>query len=160
MKKILLILMAMVAFGIQNISAQDGIKIVTNHPDFKVKVVRCAVSGTTAIIDLNFINIGSNDIDELVVYGGAAKSEAIDSDGNIYNENNIKVKLSKETEYHNYRCPLSMPTDVPMKITVKLENFSKAAEAIARLKLTVNCRPWGLTEDKPLRISNIPITRE
>ena len=125
-----------------------------------MKVVRCAVSGTTAIIDLNFINIGSNDIDELVVYGGAAKSEAIDSDGNIYNENNIKVKLSKETEYHNYRCPLSMPTDVPMKVTVKLENFSKAAETIARLKLTVNCRPWGLTEDKPLRISNIPITRE
>ena len=153
-------MMAMFAFGWQNVSAQDGIKIVTNHPDFKVKVARCAVSGTTAIIDLNFINIGSNDIDELVVYGGAAKSEAIDSDGNIYNENNIKVKLSKETEYHNYRCPLSMPTDVPMKVTVKLENFSKAAETIARLKLTVNCRPWGLTEDKPLRISNIPVTRE
>lgn len=104
MKKILLILMAMFAFGWQNVSAQDGIKIVTNHPDFKVKVVRCAVSGTTAIIDLNFINIGSNDIDELVVYGGAAKSEAIDSDGNIYNENNIKVKLSKETEYHTFFC--------------------------------------------------------
>ena len=37
MKKILLILMAMFAFGIQNVSAQDApLKIVTNHPDFKL----------------------------------------------------------------------------------------------------------------------------
>ena len=40
MKKILLFLMVMFAFGIQNVSAQDGIKIITNHPDFKIKVKR------------------------------------------------------------------------------------------------------------------------
>ena len=28
----------MFAFGLQNVSAQDGIKIITNHPDFKIKV--------------------------------------------------------------------------------------------------------------------------
>ena len=160
MKKVLLILMAMFAFGLQNVSAQDGIKIVTNHPDFKVKVNRCVASGNTVIIDLSFINEGSNDIDELNVFGGAGKSSAIDSDGNTYESNNIKVKLSKENEYHNYLTTLSMPTDVPMKVSVRLDNVSKTAEAIARLKLIVKCRPWGLSDDKPVRISNIPISRD
>ena len=160
MKKILLIMMAIFAFGLQNANAQDGIKIVTNHPDFKIKVNRCVASGNTVIIDLSFINQGSNDIDEVNVFGGQGKSEAIDSDGNTYVGNNIKVKLSKENDYHNYLCPLSMPTDVPMKVSVKLDNVSKTAEAIARLKLIVKCRPWGLNDDKPIRISNIPISRE
>ena len=40
MKKILLILMAIFAFGLQNASAQDGIKIITGHPDFKIQIKR------------------------------------------------------------------------------------------------------------------------
>ncbi len=57
MKKLLLILMAMFAFGIQNVSAQDApLKIVTNHPDFNIKISRCVANGKTVIIDLLLIN--------------------------------------------------------------------------------------------------------
>ena len=53
MKKILLILMAMLALGWQNVNAQDApIKIVTGHPDFKIQIKRCAASGNTVIIDM------------------------------------------------------------------------------------------------------------
>ena len=48
MKKILLILMAMFAIGLQNVNAQDApLKIVTNNPDFTIKVKRCAASEKT-----------------------------------------------------------------------------------------------------------------
>ena len=58
MKKILLVLTAMFAFGLQNTDAQDApIKIVTGHPDLKVKVNRCEASGNLVIIDLTFTNI-------------------------------------------------------------------------------------------------------
>ena len=68
MKKILLILVAMFAFGIQNVSAQDApLKIVTNHPDFNIKVKRCAASGKTLVIDLIATNTGSEDINEFCI---------------------------------------------------------------------------------------------
>ena len=53
MKKFLFIMMAIFAFGLQNASAQDApLKIITNHPDFDVKVKRCAASGKSVIIDM------------------------------------------------------------------------------------------------------------
>ena len=94
MKKILLIMMAMFAFGIQNVCAQDAIKIVTNHPDFKIKVKRCAASGKTVYIDLILNNTGYNDVEGLAAWGsGGNASEAYDDEGNIYRDNSIKVKV-------------------------------------------------------------------
>lgn len=44
MKKILLTLMAIFAFGLQNVCAQDApLKIVTNNPDFTIKVKRLSL---------------------------------------------------------------------------------------------------------------------
>ena len=64
MKKILLTLMAIFAFGLQNVSAQDApLKIVTNHPDFSIKVKRCAASGKTVVLDLILNNEGNIVID-------------------------------------------------------------------------------------------------
>ena len=63
MKKILLTLMAIFAFGLQNVCAQDApLKIVTNNPDFTIKVKRCAASGKTVVLDLILNNVGTNDV--------------------------------------------------------------------------------------------------
>ena len=98
MKKILLILMAMFAFGLQNVSAQDGIKIITNHPDFKIKVKRCAASGKTVVIDLILTNEGTNDIEGVYVCGGAWDcSEAYDDEGNIYKDSSILPSSIRRT---------------------------------------------------------------
>ena len=159
MKKILLILMAMFAFGIQNVSAQDGIKIVTNHPDFKVKVKRCAASGKTVIIDLILNNTGTNDVENLEV-GSSGYSEAYDDEGNIYQGGEMKVKIANRPNYDHWTGKFNIPVGVPMKLSIQINGVPASAESIARLKLLVVCRAWGIGNEKPVRISNIPISRD
>ena len=164
MKKILLILMAMFAFGLQNVSAQDApLKIVTNHPDFSIKVKRCAASGKTVIIDLILNNNGTNDVDVKEVRGGGGSciSEAYDDEGNIYQSDNLKVKIANRTSYEVYDTgSFSIPSGVPMRLSIQLSNVPQSAESIARLKLIFFCKVWGLNEEKPVRINNTPITRD
>ena len=161
MKKILLIMMAMFAFGIQNVSAQDAIKIVTNHPDFKIKVKRCAASGKTVIIDLVLNNTGTNDVEGLEAFGGGNLSEAYDDEGNIYQDNNLKVKVANRQNLEKYGSGrFNIPAGVPMKLSVSIEGVPQSAESIARLKLHIKCDAWGLGyPDKFVKINNIPITR-
>lgn len=158
MKKILFVLLAMFAFGLQNVNAQDGIKIVTNHPDFKIKIKRCSASGKTVIIDLLLINEGTNDVEDLYVGGGANGSEAYDNEGNIY-KNELKVKVANRPDYSHSQNHFNIPTGVPMKLSISIDGVPQSAETIARLKVNIECRAWGINVNKPVRISDIPITR-
>ena len=161
MKKILLILMAMFAFGLQNVSAQDGIKIITNHPDFKIKVKRCAASGKTVIVDLILNNTGVNDIENVEVKGGGDTSEAYDDEGNIYQRNNFKVKVANRPDYDMYGTgKFNIPAGVPIRLSISIEGVPLSAESIARLKILFLCSAWGLNWDKPVKISNITISRD
>ena len=172
MKKILLFLMAIIAFGLQNLCAQDApLKIVTNHPDFNVKVKRCAASGKTVIIDLIFTNEGANDVSKVSVNGGNGRnytqwgpSEAYDDEGNIYH--NISVRVANYQNYTYYETPeIKIPVGVPMKCSVKIEGVDAAAQSIARMELFVNCPEWAIGHlgnsetAKPVKFSNIPIKR-
>lgn len=165
MKKILLILVAVFAFGIQIVNAQDApLKIVTGHPDFKIQIKRCAASGSTVVIDMVLSNIGAKDIDEITLYGSPAwgRGEAYDDEGNIYSEGNgkkISLQLTNIKEYRSWIGPFRLLADVPMRLNVRIEDFSTSAERIALLKLGVECRQWGL-ENKSIMIRNIPITRD
>ena len=159
MKKILLILMAMFAFGLQNASAQDGIKIVTNHPDFDIKVKRCVASGKTVIIDLILNNEGTNDVTVSSVIAGNY-SVAYDDEGNIYQKGNLCVKVANRNQYTAYTDEFMIPTGVPMKTSIQINNVSPSAENIARLSLCILCSAWGLNEHKLVKFSNIPITRK
>lgn len=158
MKKILLVLMAMFAFGLQNVSAQDAIKIVTNHPDFKIKVKRCAASGKTVVIDLILTNEGTNDVKVNDVFAGGW-SEAYDDEGNIY-QNSIHAKIANRERYTDSTGSFLIPVGVPMKLSIQINNVSSSAESIARLSLRVDCPTWGLGNNKPVKISNIPISRD
>ena len=160
MKKVLLLLVAMFAFGLQNISAQDGIKIVTNHPDLKIKVKRCAASGKTVILDLVLNNVGVNDVEDVLVNGGNSGSEAYDDEGNIY-QSDVKVRVANRTEYSGYDTGyFNIPAGVPMKLSISIEGVPQSAESIARLKLNFRSSAWNLDRDKPVRINNIPISRD
>ena len=161
MKKVLLLLVAMFAFGLQNISAQDGIKIVTNHPDFNVKIKRCVASGKTVILDLVLNNVGVNDVENILVDGGFSGSEAYDDDGNIYQSYAIKVRVANRTEYECGNTGyFNIPAGVPIKLSVSIEGVPQSAESIARLKLNFWSDAWSLNRDKPVRINNIPISRD
>lgn len=161
MKKILLILMAMFAFGLQSVNAQ--MKIVSGHPDFKVKVSRCVASGKSVIMDLVFQNIGSNDVQDVTVigsYNGA--SEAYDSEGNIYKgqDTDIEIKIANAPGYDCHESSrFLIPTDVPIKCSVRINGVPNNAESISRLLLIVNCPAWGIGWDNKLKITNVPISR-
>ena len=159
MKKLLMILMAIFAFGLQNVNAQDAqLKIVTNHPDFQIKVKRCAASGKTVVIDLILNNVGTNDvrINNVIVYGW---SEAYDDEGNIYQGDNLKVKVANRQNYNGTSGDFLFPSGVPMKLSIQINNASTSAESIARLSLRFDCGVWGLDNNKLVKISNIPISR-
>ena len=158
MKKILLILMAMFAFGIQNVSAQDAIKIVTNHPDFKIKVKRCIASGNIVFLDLILNNLGTNDIEG--ISAGAWETEIYDDEGNIYSGEHIKVKVANSKDFESYWAKFNIPTGVPITLNYKINNVSNSSENFTRIKIPFICSAWGLVSENPIRISNIPITRD
>lgn len=159
MKKILLMMMAMfIATGIYA-QEEKPIKIITNHPDFKVKVKRCAASNKTVVIDLIFNNVSSSDV-KMRAYGGSS-SVAYDDEGNMYKDGNLQVSIANTNSFYQYGTdPFVIPADVPVKITIQLENVSASAEAIPRLMVALDCDKWGLNPHKPIIINNIPISRD
>ena len=160
MKKIIMILMAIFAFGLQNVSAQDApLKIVTNHPDFNIKVKRCAASGKTVVLDLILNNEGTNDVKVRNVYV-YRDSEAYDDEGNIYQGSDLKVKVANRPQYGGSTDDFMIPTGVPMRLSIQINNVSTSAERIARLSLYIDCSVWGLNTDKLVKLSNVPITRD
>lgn len=161
MKKILSIMLAMFAFATLSLQAQAPLKIVTNHPDFKINIKRCAASGKTVIIDLVLTNEGATDVEDILGWGGSRESEAYDDEGNIYQGNAIKVRVANRpnySDYHSYN--FKIPVGVPMKFSICIENVPVSAESIARLSLHFDCQKWGLNDNKLVKISNIPISRD
>lgn len=161
MKKLLLLMVAMLAFAFQGLQAQAPMKIVTNHPDFKIKVKRCAANGKTVIIDLILTNEGATDVENIEGYGGCYGSEAYDNDGNIYQNDAIKVRVANRENYTCSGCgSFKIPVDVPMRYSICIENVPASSESIARLSLHFECEKWGLSRDKLVKFSNIPISRD
>jgi hypothetical protein len=166
MKKVLFLLMAMIVFGFQSVNAQDTpIKIVTGHPDLKVKVKRCAASGKTIILDLVITNEGARDVEKFVLLGTAwERGEAYDDEGNIYSEPNggkILLKVTNAASYAPYTNEFRLLSGIPMRVSVKIENFSTSATSVAFLKLGVDCEELGLGDhNKAITFRNIPISRD
>ena len=156
-------MLAMFALNCQSINAQAAMRIVTGHPDFKVKVTRCVASGRSVIMDLLFQNVGANDVKDVTVIGSYnAGSEAYDSEGNIYggNDSDIEIKIANAPGYDCHETSrFYIPTDVPIKCSVRFNGVPENVESIARLILIVNCPAWGIGWDNRLKISNVPISR-
>ncbi len=163
MRKYIMIMMAIFALGIQHVSAQDGIKIVTGHPDFKLKVTRCAASDKTVIIDLILSNEGTDDVENVILWA-CTTMEAIvtyDNEGNIYGCGSNLVKLANNPEYSDHDSGVfTILSGVPMRLSIRIEGVSTSAESIARITLPFECQAWGLNSQKPVKITNIPITRD
>jgi hypothetical protein len=161
MKKIFLALMAIFVYGLQDVSAQDApMKIVTNHPDFKIKIERCVASGNTVVLDMLFINQGVEDVDVCVLtHLEGANCEAYDNEGNSYYDSIFAYVKDKTNQYGN-TYPFSLLPEIPMKVRMTIENFSETAESIARFKIRVDCNKWKLGKLKLVELRNIPITRD
>lgn len=133
---------------------QRNMTIVTNHPDFSVKVKRCAASGKTVIIDLILENIGTNDV--VIGMNEFAEAGAYDDQGNFYS---LTYKYANDRDYEGRSYDHTLLPGVPAKLSIKIEGVPLDVESIARLKAHVYCDAWGLG-DKSVTIRNIPVTRK
>lgn len=136
----------------------EGTKIVTNHPDLKIKIKRCEVSGRTCVIDLIVTNYGA-DTYIRYIFGSSGRNDtyAIDDEANQY-ELAVQAANSQPTYDTIYDIPLL--TDTPIKARIQIENVASAATMFKRIHLIAHCNALGLNDYKPIMFYNIPISRE
>ena len=130
--------------------------IVTGHPDFKVKVTRCAASGKVVVLDLVFTNVSATDVESWSIATNSGESVVYDSEGNVYGGNSLAVKVSN-LNYNNYLRNLKMISDVPMKVSLQITGVPANVEALARVDISVNIPLFNIKS--PIKIKNIPIER-
>lgn len=156
MKKILFTL----AMMLMAIGANAQMKIVTGHPDLRVKLLRCVASDKTVVMDFVFSNDGSRDCRLLYVGGGYYGSQAFDDDANAYNGQDVKVSVGKE-RLTDGGSSNAFPAETSLKVRVQIENVSLSATEFTRLNLGVSVEEFGMDgRAKPMKLYHIPITRE
>ena len=153
MKKLLVLFSALCCMAV--VFAQTP-TIVTGHPDFKVKVTRCAASGKVVVLDLVFTNVSATDVESWSIATNSGESVVYDSEGNVYSGNSLAVKVSN-LNYNNYLRNLKMISDVPMKVSLQITGVPANVEALARVDLAVDIPLFNIKS--PIKIKNIPIER-
>lgn len=134
---------------------EGAFKLVTNHPDFKIKVRRCEASGKTCVIDLIIENIGSSDVDIYVndaTYGNYDHFIAYDDEANQYQK--IYLTVGNGRGHH------TLPANVPLKARIRVEGVVESATMFRRLDWKIQCNAWGMNANKPIKFINLPISRE
>jgi hypothetical protein len=138
---------------------EDGIKIVTGHPDLKIQIKRCAASGKTVIIDMVITNKSGNDIETMIHETNCNGSSFYDSDGNSYESyGSSEVKVGNKPFSRGARY--TFINDIPVKVQLKIPNVATTAELLARVDFMFWCDALGLGCNHKVVIRNIPISRE
>lgn len=132
-------------------------QIVTGHPDFKVKVTRCAASGKTVVLDMVFTNVSETDVEDWSIGTLYCNTVIYDSEGNVYKDNNLAVKVSN-FDYSMGFNNLKMISDVPMKVSLQIKGVPETVESLARVDLHVTIPSFNIG-NTPVKIKNIPISR-
>ena len=133
MKKLLVLFSALCCMAVAFAQTPT---IVTGHPDFKVKVTRCAASGKVVVLDLVFTNVSATDVES---WG-----------------------IGTSCQSFNYSCShnwLKMISDVPMKVSLQITGVPANVEALARVDIAVDIPLFNIKPQSPIKIKNIPIER-
>jgi len=157
MKKILLIIVALFAFSLLNVSAQDKpIKIVTGNPDLKVQVKRCVASGEQVFIDITIMD-EVDDVKAGLLCDGW--TEVQDSEGNTYNSYpKLFARIGSNGNYTPYPGDINLVSEVPSKVSFKLVGVPETAEYLPVMKIRLDSKKYGAPNY--ITIKNIPITRD
>ncbi len=157
MKKLLVLLSALCCMAVAFAQTPT---IVTGHPDFKVKVTRCAASGKVVVLDLVFTNVSATDVESWSIGTSyfSLSSVVYDSEGNLYSGNSLAVKVSN-LNYGRVWENLKMISDVPMKVSLQITGVPANVEALARVDIAVDIPLFNIKPQSPIKIKNIPIER-
>ena len=138
---------------------EGAFKLVTNHPDFKIKVRRCEASGKTCVIDLIIENVGSSDVTISVQSSyGNNYLIAYDDEANEYNY--IKLAVGSKWITTSYQEKVTLLAGVPMKARIQIEGVAESATMFRRLDWRIYSDAWGLNSNKPIKFINLPISHE
>ena len=137
------------------IAPVEGTKIVTHHPDLKIKLKRCEVNGKTCVIDLIMTNYGADTEISLCGSGYTDESFANDDEANRYRFS-VQVTGGRLDSY----ASIDLLNDVPIKARLQIEGVSSSATMFKRIHLATRCESFGLYTSKPITFYNIPISRE
>lgn len=162
MKSFYSLVVMLTIYSVTCFAQNEGFRIVTGHPDFKIKIQRCEASGSTCVIDMLVTNTGSSDIQADIVGGyWNDASIAYDDEGNVYNKEKFLVGYSSSAP-RTSGYVFSLPAGVPIKARIQIEGLASSATYFPRLDLAVGCKAWGLDyyEKKLVKMYNIPISRE
>lgn len=151
----LLALMAL--FTVVCTNAQ-GLKIITGHPDLKIKIKRCEISGSTCVVDMLIENVGSTDV--YIEFFGGSYTKVYDDEGDVFTKDNVKISLGNG-KLGDYLSETLHP-EVPIKARLQIEGIPESVTMLKRINLAMYSQPWGLNpaKDKFIVISNIPISRD
>ena len=159
----LLVLLLMLAGSTAASAQTSGVKIVTGHPDFKIKITRCEASGTTCILDLLLQNIGANDTNVKVFGGDYNATVLYDDEGNAYSGRQVRVSVGNKTP-SSWMNACTLPSEVPVRARLQIEGVPESATLFTRIDLRLECPQWGFewgqNPPKKAKIINVPIFRE
>ena len=139
--------------------AEEAFRIITNHPDFKIKVLRCEASGSTCVIDMIIGNAGSQDVIIEHFYGGNYGSIAYDDEANQYDRKNILVAIGN-SQLTNSHYMTNLPAGISLKARIQIEGVPASVRMFRRIDLIVVCNQWNINSEKPVKLFNVPISRE
>lgn len=137
------------------IAPVEGTKIVTHHPDLKIKLKRCEVNGKTCVIDLIMTNYGADT--EIYLYGSGNTDESFANDDEA---NRYRFSVQVTGGRLNSYASIDLLNDVPIKARLQIEGVSSSATMFKRIHLATQCESFGLYISKPITFYNIPISRE
>lgn len=138
----------------------SGLKIVTGHPDLKIKVSRCEASGTTCVLDLLVTNYAADA--NIRFSGGKLGTKVYDDEGNVYTNLNVEIQPAGAVEsscysFSNY--DVIYPTELPVKFRIIIKDVANAAKELKRISLKTYSATHSIDEN-PIMLYNIPISRE
>ena len=154
---IMILICATLLATLQKMNAQE-MKITTGHPDFSVKLLRCSSSGSTLTMVLQITNMSYEDVEEIYAYGGGwnGRTAIYDNLGNIYDENNVQIKLANESGFTDTDQRTKFVSRLPMKVTYKITGFSPRATSIALFEPHFRINYWNIDAGS-VKIRYIPI---
>lgn len=137
-------------------SEERPMRIITNHPDLKIKIKRCEVSGKTCVIDMEIENVGYEDV---IIFTGSGSDYFIGYDDEMTEYTNIKVAISN-SNWMGWNTKRNLMANLSMKARLQIEGVPAAATMFKRIDWTIYCDAWNLSDKKKIKFLNIPITRE
>lgn len=134
----------------------SGFRVVSDHPDFKVKVTRCEASARTVVVDMLLENISSQDI--MMRFSPAYMIKVYDDEGNTYGDGDSKIHVFIGGQNKDYSL---LPPEIPVKFRIQIDGVPESVGVLKRIDVSWASDQWtqGLF-NKVLKLVNVPVTHE